>query len=518
MAVILFFWLGVMVQDLLIEDYFVSPDEKDLYEAIEDSLVQLETQGFYSPRIYRFLLRAGVDSFPVTRTNTRGFARFKGHAEKRDFILLIDKDKCERNWADFIGGGISLANNKWRLSLGDFLVSFGCGLILTTPSLRAGFRWNLVFDQKSPLAQTAQENRNLRGIRVDYQHGRFFTAFLGSYSLRDALLNSDGTVFKLSFSGVHDSSSMLNKVGQKLAGALIDYKFKEVSIGGAGYWVNYDQQFSPPESVWSFYGQTLSVASCHARLGNSFRFVGIELARSSSGSMAAGVHAGLDTVGIRAGISGTVYQARFFSPAGRVYSLTRRYARSDLNGKISYKLKIFRFALEGNSYRDFVIDSIPARLDLSIGLENNETQIRVFLGRIYRMEQERFRRARTELVTKWRQVKIKLLIEDRYADFSNGRGVLLSLNTGVKIAGLGGDFAVSRFIIGGSGVLLTVPEPGTMRMMSGYSSDKSGWRFVLASYLRTGKSGRMGCKIGASKTERWEFDLSGQLELEANCD
>lgn len=506
------------MQDLLQAEYFPGPDEEDFYEAIEDSLAQLETGTSQVPRFYRFLLRVGSDSLSGGTVGTRGFARLRGYTERRDLVLLIDKDKGESDLVDFIGGGVSFRNDKWRLSVGDFLVSFGRGLILTAPSLRAGFRWNLIIEPKGSLAQTAQENRNLRGVRLDYSSGSFGTAIFGSYALRDALLNPDGTVYKLSFSGVHDRSSIVNKVGQKLVGGFGNYQFKKIKIGGAGYWIKYDAQFLPPDSLWSFYGQTLGVLSCYFGLGNAFRFWEMEVARSSSGAMAAGVQVGLDTVGIRARVSGTVYQARFFSPAGRVYSLTGRHARFDLNGKIDYKLKPFHFRLEGNTQRDYQADSIPARIDVAAGFENNKIQIRCFLGRIYRMEQERYRRARVEVNTKLSRTEIGLLIEDRYADFSDGQGVLVGLNTGVKIAGFGCDLVVSRFIILGSGVLMTVPEPGTMRLMSGYSSRKSGWRFACASYLRSRMGKRLGFKFGVSKTAVWKFDLSGQLELEAQCD
>lgn len=506
------------MQDLLRAEYFLGPDEEDFYEAIEDSLAQLETGAYQVPRVYRFLLRAGSDSLSGGLVGARGFVRLRGCTERRELVLLIDKDKDEKDWADFISGGVSFANDKWRLSVGDFVAFFGRGLILSAPSLRAGFRWNLFIEPKGSLAQTAQENRNLRGVRLDYSFGSLGTAVFGSYALRDALLNSDGTVYKLSFSGVHDRSSIVNKVGQKLVGGFVNYHFKKIKIGGAGYWIKYDEQFSPPDSLWSFYGQTLGVLSCCFVLGNAFRYWEMEVARSSSGAMAAGVQAGLDTVGIRARVGGTVYQARFFSPAGRVYSLTGRHARFDLNGKIDYKLKLFQFGLEGNTQRDYLTDSIPARLDVTAAFEYNGIQIRCFLGRIYRMEQERYRRARVEINTKRSRTEIGLLIEDRYADFSDGQGVLIVLNTRVKVVGLDTHFAVSRFIILGSGVLMTVPEPGVMRLMSGYSSRKSGWRFVFAGYLRRDKVKRVGFKFGASKTDGWKFDLSGQLELEAKCD
>ncbi|NPV13548.1 hypothetical protein HPY86_01265 [candidate division WOR-3 bacterium] len=521
MALIVIIGLVVMSQDLVADGSSVGPDEEDFYETVEDSLAQLEATDFTAPRTYRLSLRMGCDSSFNNGIGCRAFTRLKGSTEKREILLLIDKDRGERNWADFIGGGVTFAGNGWRFTAGDFIVFFGRGLLITSPAVRAGFRWNLTVQPRSSLAQTAQENRNLRGIKFDFSYGPLIIGMFGSYSLRDAVLNSDGTVKRLSFSGVHDDSASQwskNQLSQKLAGVVINYQGKKFKTGVGGYGANFDRNFSPEDSLGSFYGRTLGGLSVYAGYGNSSRFCEIEVAHSFPGGGAVAGQIGFDTAGIRVRISGTGYQASFFSPAGRIYSITGRRARFDLTGAVSYKLKFLQFGLDGNTYRDYTVDSIPARVNVHTSFEGKGYKIRCLLGRIYRLEQERSRRARLEMSTEGQRLRFGFLVEDEYADYTDGQGVLVALSSGIRIKEFGAQFAVSRFFISGSGVELTVSEPGTMRIGSSYSSRESGWRIVAAGYGRRDKIGRWAIKFGATRINFWKFDLSGQLELEASCD
>ncbi|MCL6465941.1 MAG: hypothetical protein K6T77_04195 [candidate division WOR-3 bacterium] len=521
MALIVIFSLCILPGELLDDMVPSSPDKEDLYETLEDSLAQQEDLSSALPRSYRLLLRMGYDSFPANGVNCRAFTRIRGFTKEREIVLLVDKDRGENNWMDFIGGGVSLSGEKWRFTAGDFLLSFGCGLILTAPSARISFLGNLGPESKSSLAQTAQENRNLRGIKVSYNFGFFTGTVFGSYTLRDAVLNSDGTVQKITFSGVHDSASQINKnqLGQKLVGGMANYQGRVLKLGVAGYGVNFDRPFSPRDTLESFYGRTMGGLSLYAGYGNNSRYGDIEVAQSftSTSRRAVAGRLGFDTNKIRVQIRGTIYQSRFFSPAGRIYSLTGRRERFDLSGNISYKLKYIQFGLSGNTQRDYLVDSIPARININAAFQNNGIEIHCLLGRIYRMEQERSRRARVEVSTKWRRARFGLLVEDEYADYSGGQGLLVSLSSGMKIGNFGTDFAVSRFIISGRGVGLTVREPGAMRIGSSYSSNNSAWRIAIAGYWRQQKVGRLGIKLGAVYTEVWKFDLNGQFELEAKC-
>lgn len=521
MELVFLIGFGAFPERVISESPVFTPDEEALYEEIEDSLAQLEQGGFSFPREYRLLMRVASDSPAGKLAATKMFIRARAKAGDREAVCVIEKDPGERNVTDFVGGGVAFAVGKGRLTLGDFLLGFGRGLLFTTPAARAGFRWNLESESKKGLALSALENRNLRGVRFDHRLGKIFTTFFGSYSLRDARLNPDGSVARQVFSGVHDDSAAQeekNQLGQRVAGALVNYQAHGMRCGLAGYGVCFDRRFAPADSTWSFYGDALGGAGVFFGLRRRSSAGEVELARSLPGGGAAAVRLGVDTAGFRAQFSAAVYQARFFAPLGRVYSLTNRRSKFEAGGRIGYNRAGLKIGFSGNTHRDYLTDSIPGRLGIDFAYESPALQWDGVLRRIYRGERERAREARLQVTTRWRFLKLGVLVADEYAEVSEGRGFLLGLNVRTESRTVKTSIAATRCFVSGNGVTVSVLEPGVMRLGSTYTLREGGWRFSITGDFRMRKVGRAGAKLGCTKTDRWRFDIGLQLEMGVQCD
>ena len=173
--------------------------------------------------------------------------------------LQAEKDAGEpfrhnRGW-DSYGGYLMLRDIKWlrALVIGDYKMGFGEGLVVG-----GGFSMGKAYWQ----------NRTGRGIRakrgmdeVNYFRGMATTIKMGnmdlsvwvSYRQLDATLNDDGTVHTLLTSGLHRTSSELNKkhnLGSTMTGADLQWKRKGFHVGATGYYQRFNREMSPGDAVY----------------------------------------------------------------------------------------------------------------------------------------------------------------------------------------------------------------------------------------------------------------------------
>ncbi len=129
------------------------------------------------------------------------------------------------------------------------------------------------------------------------------------------------------------------------------------------------------------------------------------------------------------------------------------------------------------------------------------------------MEMERSRFTDVEARINHRDMLFKLLLRDQYLDYpSPGRGIVLALAVKKKLNKGELSFNVARFLISGTNMTITVPESGSMRIESSYSSRTSAWRLSLAGGYRWSKFGRLGMKVGVVHHGSLLFDWATQLE------
>ncbi len=207
-------------------------------------------------------------------------------------------------------------------------------------------------------------------------------------------------------------------------------------------------------------------------------------------------------------------QARFFAPRGRWSSLTGTKDRLDATARLGWHRAGSSVSLSGNTYRDFELDSVPARLELRLGQELDELDLALTLGVRYEAERERRRTAKAEVGVRLAPgTRARVVLADVYPEKSTSRGtmVALLLAHGIGSADLG--VTAARLAVGGTGVTMYVPEPGASRIGSSFSSSVSCWRLAVGGGVRVARWLRLGLKAGCFWKPRAVLDGAAQLEV-----
>lgn len=501
----------------LVPDWHLTPDDEEVCEQVEDSLMEMDGLMRQTRMRSQLLLRLGADSVPRAIAEPRSFIRLKMARKNQEGCVIVEKDAGEINIADFFGGGFSFKKGGWRFTFGDHLLHFGRGLIFSSPYARSGFSESGLGQSDNVFARSAQENRNLRGFRIDRAYRRFSFSVSGSYSLRDAALNSDGTVSRLKYSGLHRDSVSVQEKGQAaqmLAGVIAQMRLNEhLSTGLAVQGIRFNRAFAPEESVYSFSGQNLSAFSLFLKADASGRSGELEIANSGLGAIAASARVAVKEAGVSAAIAGMVYSARFFSPAGRSYGLVRKLSRAEVNANIDYSISGFFACVNGNTRRDYPNDSIPARVQFSAGYKTEPVQVRLVLGKRFCLEDEQSRNSRIEIDARGRVVALRLILGDEYLEGSSAQGRIAGLNIRIAIKSVDISLGGALVDINGKGVRVNVPEPGLMRLGTSFSSDESAQRLSITSAVTMKGLGRLGAKIGLTHTDGWQPDFGMQAEV-----
>ena len=154
--------------------------------------------------------RAAIDSVGVGSLGPRVFNRVELRSGRTRVVALTEKDRGEASAFDFLSGGAQVPIGRARITLGDFVVGFGQGLVLSAPQWRSSFLDGSGGPNRAiRLLSSAAEASFLRGGAVEVAAGSWNASLLGSHTGRDARLNADGTVSRLVGSGVHDDSASL---------------------------------------------------------------------------------------------------------------------------------------------------------------------------------------------------------------------------------------------------------------------------------------------------------------------
>jgi len=499
----------------LVPEWQMTPDDEEVYERIEDSLVQTEDRHAPTRTSYRLLWRLRADSLIQRFDNLASFIRINLLRPNQQANIILEKDAGERNIADFWGGGFSLSQRGWRWTFGDFLCHFGRGLLFSAPDARSGF--TLTDTSTMLLARAALENRNLRGLRIDRTSSRFALSLLGSYSLRDARLNADGTIARLKFSGFHGDSSALKEkavAGQLLTGLTARMTVQQhLAVGMAIQGVRFNRRFAGTASTASFFGQNLAGVSIFLVAGTKGKRGEIEVTRSLPGSFALGAQVVVNEGGVRSKISGAVYQAGFYAPAGRVYALTNRLFRAELTLQAGYERAGFSIQFEGRTLRDYKNDSIPGRLQFRAGYETPPLKVKLISGTRFYSEREVRRNSTIELDANWRIINTKIILGDEYPFSAPARGRMAVLYISVRTRQI--DISVTGAVVDikGSGVTINVPESGVMRVGASFSIGETAQRLSLALALRIKRLGRLGVRFALTHRQDWNPDFGFQMEL-----
>jgi len=462
--------------------------------------------------------RVGADSVGGGTTGLRSFDRLELQSSRVRVVALTEKDRGEARAFDFLSGGAELRLGRTRVALGDFTAGVGQGLVFSAPHWRSSLLSGTDRANRAVrLLSSAVEGSYLRGGAVEVTAGRWNACALGSYAGRDARLNEDGTVKRLTGSGVHDDSASLagrNAVREATVGFGAGYRGSRAGVGLAAGCSKYDRAFAPADSGSSFAGKELLAAGVNGECRLGHYELGGELAGSSGHGLAGALALTGDWPDFDARVSLRGRQARFFAPHGRWSSLTGTKDRLDASGRLGWHHAGANVSLSGNTYRDFELDSVPAKLELRLGQELGRLDLALALGFRYEAEEERHRTARAEIgVGIGSKTAMRLVLADVYPERSPSRGTMAAvrLTRGYGFA----DFGVTaaRLAVSGIGVTMYLSEPGAGRIGSSYSTSVSCWRLSAGCGVRAGKWLRLGLKAGCAWKPQAVLDGAAQLEL-----
>jgi hypothetical protein len=207
-------------------------------------------------------------------------------------------------------------------------------------------------------------------------------------------------------------------------------------------------------------------------------------------------------------------QARFFAPHGRWTSLANTKDRLDASGRFRWHHAGSSVSLSGNTYRDFELDSVPAKLELRLGQELSMLDLALSLGMRYRLDQEPSRTARAEIgVRAGRTTAARLVLADVYPVRSDSRGVLAALLLTQELGTAELGLVTSRVSVDGSGVTVYLHEPGAGRIGASFSTNVSCWRLAAGCGIRIGRWLRLGLKAGCVWKPQAVMDGAAQLEI-----
>lgn len=464
-------------------------------------------------------VRVIADTVPTDQAGCAGLGRVRVEQGAWRLAAVAEKDRGERNWADWLGFGLGFSRNGVNVVVGEHTLGSGVGLVFSGPYRRSASGW--VSGSSGPslvrLCGSALENHSLRGIGADLSFGVWRVAGIGSCANRDALLRPDGTVERLVSSGVHDDSLALAsraRVREGALGAVLSRCGPNLRVSAAGCGVDYSRSFAPDDSADSFSGSRLGSAGISVEANTGRYRVNSEAAFSTGRGGAGALELAGEWQGLAVEFGAAAYDRRYFAPLGRWRALTGRKSRADFRAGISYRFSGLRLRLRGNTYRDFIQDSLPARVELGLGYGIARWSLDFRLRRSFRLEQERLRTVGLEFGHKPSAgSELALLFADEHSEPTGGKGRMLGLVTQTRAGRLLLAFSAAGFDIRGSGIRMYLAEYGPMRVVSGFGTNSSAWRFGLGTGLRFQGGSGLGFRLGYTHRDAGAFDFGAQVEL-----
>ncbi len=436
----------------------------------------------------------------------------------------IEKDQHEPDWLDFVGGGLQFRLSRLKVVLGDLMLGAGRGLVLSSPGRRSGSWLSERAWTKGMLGLpvSANEGSGLRGLGLEFGSPILSGSGWAAASARDAQLDADGAVERIGTDGRHlDSAARAEKgtLTEYSLGGVVQGRWQKVMLGASMVHVRYSRPIASQDSVYAFFGRTLSVGGLCAEWLTRGYAVGAELAASSSRGAAGAVEVSGRWREVTTGLNLRWRGSGFFSPHGRWSSMTASRERLDGSVRFGYRTRGFTASLRGNSYRDFELDSLPARLTVGVGQWIGCVEARLEMGRLFRAGQGRYRSSQLRFeVEPGRASRVVVIMADERPELMPGRGLVFGLMATARGRWLSGGLSAARFVVTGSGITMSTVEPGVMRAGGSFHTARSGWRAATSAGVGFAESGRFGLKVGCTWGASLNLDVAAQLELAARGD
>jgi hypothetical protein len=465
-------------------------------------------------------------------TDHRQSERIRAELGDFGFSLVGAKDPGEQDVFDLLAGGFEYRYHQAKLIAGDFEVHSGQGLIFARPH---SF-WLSATGQRVPwaptfaLPNTLAENTLFQGIAGSQRFGPIALELFASRNRLDAAHNSDSSVRNISYEGTHDDSAAIANRGrllEELLGGRLGLRGANLGLAVDGYCNRYDRPIRPGPKGTGFSGLGLSVAAFELAYQSRNYRLGTELARTTSrgysprgysprGYSPRGWAGGLDLSGdwseLVTHLNLAYLQSDFYSPHSRDRSLQRIHDELEGTFHTSWRWQRWQGRLYATTARDFLLDSMPARLELGLDYHGLPLGFGLRWKQSYKDELPGSAGSRLDLSYQLTSlIEVGFRYEDRFKwSRLNDRGTAVAAAASLMRPGFELEARLIRFWVSQRECRLYSYEPGFPG--NNVSFDRNGWRAYAASTVRIQEWLKLGAKLGVSTGDHTVLD--GALNLE----
>jgi len=446
------------------------------------------------------------------------YNRVKANYGRFGFVLLADKDALETNPLDFYGISLSYSNKREQLVIGNYLLGFGNGLLFSKPFynyLAAKSFGGFETKELSPLTSSL-ENTSLFGLAYKQTLGEIsMSGYLSSNRL-DAEIDSNGIAKKINYNGKHTDSTSIaikDKLREDLIGARFSRKISTWRIGVSCYHTRYNHPFAPEDSTNSFYGNQLTLLGINGAgiLGNYYLTAELAYSLGFGFGFACGILGDWQPLKVSLNLNGN--QKDFYSPHSGSYSLANKKDNLSGNFNLNYDFYQFRFLIYGSTKTDFILDSLPAKIET--GIEHKEGKLKIGLSYKRTLKDDVSKSQGTKLDLSYdffKNFTVGFRFEDRQSLTKTGRGMLFRLSSDFSYHNFDYTGRIYWFEVTSSDFRVFAYEPGFSGLGGNKSfSDKGIRLYSFISY--NANPIKLGLKIGMMKTAKLKFDLGSQIEI-----
>lgn len=434
--------------------------------------------------------RSYLESLPPgSARNFRLAERVTWSSDNLQVGLVSAKDAGEPNAVDFLALGAACTVRQARFFGGSYGIHAGQGLVFSAPH-----SFSVPADaQRIPepatvsLPRTFADNSLLQGLGWQQQLGPVTTILFASRSRLDATVNPDSTVRTITWDGTHvDSAELAGRhyLGEDLAGARAGWQRGGFGVGFTGWLNRYSHAVNPESGAVGFRGSSLSVVGSDLAWHTEHYLLGIELGHSLGTGWAGAFNLYGDWRAFRTRLNLLYLDRNFYSPHSR--SRTLRRTRNTLEGtfRADCRFADWDVGFSGSTERDFLFDSMPARLELALARKADPLNISLRWRQSYKDELSRTGGARLDVGWRFaRQLSVTARLDDRFvlADLSR-RGLLLAASAECEFPVVDARGGVSHFTVNDPACRVYAYEPGLPGSTVSFTG--SGWRGYVAANLR----------------------------------
>ncbi|MEO0091091.1 MAG: helix-hairpin-helix domain-containing protein [candidate division WOR-3 bacterium] len=398
-----------------------------------------------------------------------------------NIYYLTDKDAKEKSLTDFLSSSISITTQKNRILLGNYTMNFGSQLLFAGPYsyLNPSKNFSLEPTQALNEVKSVYNYPSLFGIAYFNQLSDFgvYTYLSSTYLSADIKDNCVNRIYY--YTKFIDSTTITrrNQLRSDLLGLRVTYSQPSFLVGLTTYHNSYDKKFAPKDSMNSFYGSTLGLLGIDTKMHLGNYFLRTEFGYSLNFGFGASGQIIGDWRFLKVNFDIYAQQKNFFSPYSRWKSLSSRKDQAYAKFNIYYNLLGFKMYLYASTKQDFVLDSLPARVQFRLNRKQGPFQIGLVLKSNYQEA------VLTTYGTRFdfnyqilKNLNLLMSIEDRYAKNSPKTGKLLLGGAKLNVHYFKLESRIYYFYINSSDCKIYVYETGAQGLSRNFAFNKKGIR------------------------------------------